>query len=147
MASVAIAAGIALAFSGPAPADEKTTAAAQATITVDGETYRFSAGCSIDGDPPRTLVAEGPGVGPGGKPVHFVMLAITSGFGSYTILAGNEADAGLDDRIAGGGLPPDKLELTPTSMRASVEAATFAGKRRLKRSVPAEIEITGCGNG
>lgn len=147
MASVAIAAGIALAFSGPAPADEKTTAAAQATITVDGEVYRFSGGCWIDGDPPRTLEAEGPGEGPGGKPVHFVMLAMTSAFGSYSIYAGNAAEAGIDDRIAAGGLSPDKLELTPTSLRASVVATTFAGKKRLKKSVPAEVEITGCGNG
>ena len=147
MASVAIAAGMALVLGNPAPADEKTASAMQATITVDGKIYQFSGGCWIDGDPPRTLEAEGPGEGPGGKPVHFVMLAMSSGFGSYTILAGNAAEAGIDDRIAAGGLPPDKLELTPTSMRASGEATTFAGMKRLKKSVPAEIEITGCGNG
>jgi len=147
MASVAIAAGVALVFGSPASADEKTASAAQATITVDGETYQFSGGCWIDGDPPRTLEAQGPGEGPGGKPVHFVMLAMTSGFGSYTIYAGNAAEAGIDDRIASGGLPPDKLELTPTSLRASAAATTFAGMKRLKKSVPAVIEITGCGNG
>lgn len=149
MASVAIATGAALACDSSATvAEDKTASASQATVTVDGETYRFSADCWINGDPPQSLTAKGPGEDPGGKPVHLSLLASVRGFGQYEIHARDTpADINVENRMVGGGLPPDKIELTPAALRASVTATTFAGKKRLKRSVPAELEITGCRKG